>query len=244
MPQGGRLAIETANVVVTEAAANQHLGLAPGRYVTVSVSDTGVGMDDTVKQHLFEPFFTTKESGKGTGLGLATCYGIVKQHGGYISADSQLGRGTVFTIYLPLAVQPSDDLPMLTEREDLPHGRETVLLVEDEPAVRSLAVRVLRQQGYVILEATNGSEALRIVETQPHVAIDLVLTDVVMPQMGGQALVNLLRAKLPSVKILFMSGYPDRSFNQDGTLDANINFLQKPFLPGVLARKVRDVLES
>jgi CheY-like chemotaxis protein len=201
-------------------------------------------MDDTVKQHLFEPFFTTKESGKGTGLGLATCYGIVKQHGGYISADSQLGRGTVFTIYLPLAVQPSDDLPMLTEREDLPHGRETVLLVEDEPAVRSLAVRVLRQQGYVILEATNGSEALRIVETQPHVAIDLVLTDVVMPQMGGQALVNLLRAKLPSVKILFMSGYPDRSFNQDGTLDANINFLQKPFLPGVLARKVRDVLES
>jgi CheY-like chemotaxis protein len=197
-----------------------------------------------VKQHLFEPFFTTKESGKGTGLGLATCYGIVKQHGGYISAESELGRGATFTIYLPLASQLDTDSPTLIEREDLPHGRETVLLVEDEPAVRSLAVRVLRQQGYAVLEATNGSEALQLLEAQPNISIDLVLTDVVMPQMGGKTLVEQLRAKQPSMKILFMSGYPDRSFNQDGSIDLNINFLQKPFLPGTLARKIRDVLES
>ncbi len=243
MPQGGRLTIETANVTISPVQAREHIGLAPGRYVTVSVSDTGVGMDEITKQHLFEPFFTTKESGKGTGLGLATCYGIVKQHDGYISADSAIGIGTTFTIYLPLASQLDADLPALVEREDLPRGRETVLLVEDEPAVRSLAARVLRQQGYVVLEATNGSEALRLVQTRPDVSIDLILTDVVMPQMGGNMLVNQLRTQQPSVKVLFMSGYPDRSFNQDSTIDFNLNFLQKPFLPGTLARKVRDVLE-
>jgi two-component system cell cycle sensor histidine kinase/response regulator CckA len=242
MPEGGRLVIETSNVVLDAEYAGEHFDVAAGRYILLTVRDTGVGMDAAVQEHLFEPFFTTKGLGKGTGLGLATCYGIVKQHSGYILSYSELGRGTLMKVYLPRVDAPLEPLPATVVRPN-PRGHETILLVEDEPAVRDLAARVLRSQGYAVLEAGNGVEALILVEQEQSTRIDLLLTDVVMPRMGGAALAERLSALRPGIKVLFTSGYTEDSMLHDGQLAAGTYFLHKPFSPSALAQKVRSIFD-
>jgi PAS domain S-box-containing protein len=240
MPTGGKLTIETANVLLDAAYAQQHLGVTAGPYVMLAVSDTGVGMQPEVQAQVFEPFFTTKEVGKGSGLGLATCYGIVKQHGGHIAVYSEVAHGTTFKIYLPRTTEV-DDLQIMEALPMALGGSETVLLVEDEQAVRQLAARVLRQHGYTVLEAASGSEALRVSGEYTGV-IDLLLTDVVMPQMGGAVLAERLRDAYPRLKVLFMSGYTDQTIVHHSLLEPGVAFMQKPFAPMLLARKVREVL--
>jgi two-component system cell cycle sensor histidine kinase/response regulator CckA len=239
MPNGGKLTIETANVTLDEA----HLGAQPGEYVLLAVSDTGTGMSDDVKSHLFEPFFTTKELGRGTGLGLATVYGIVKQSGGDVQVYSEEGAGTTFKVYLPRvrpATAPATSSPA---RPEMPAGRETILLVEDDEGARELARRVLSSLGYTLLETRDGQEALRLAADYPG-SIHLLLTDVVMPGMSGKALAEQLARSRPGLKTLFMSGYTDNAIAHHGVLDPGIAFLQKPFSPGELARQVRAVLDA
>jgi PAS domain S-box-containing protein len=243
MPDGGQLTIETANVVLDANYARRHISVVPGEYVLIAVSDTGSGMDEATQQHIFEPFFTTKAPGHGTGLGLATCYGIVKQHGGNIWLYSELGQGTTFKIYLPRVDEPPVDVFHRNERR-WHGGSETVLIVEDEVAVRTLAVRALREHGYQVIEASNGSEALQLVRAQQTATIDLLLTDVVMPQMGGKALVAQLTEIYPQLKVLFVSGYAASAIVQHGQLEPNTMFLQKPFSPTSIVRKVREVLDG
>ncbi|MEO7912257.1 MAG: PAS domain S-box protein, partial [Roseiflexaceae bacterium] len=238
MPQGGRLTIETANVVLDAGYAGDHIDVIPGRYALLTIGDTGVGMDAAVREHLFEPFFTTKGPGKGTGLGLATCYGIVKQHGGYILPYSEPGRGTLMKVYLPRIDAPLD-LPPSAEVHSNARGDETILLVEDEPAVRELAVRVLRGQGYTVLEASDGLEALRVVEQADTTHIDLLVTDVVMPSLGGGELAERLIVMRPNIKVLFTSGYTEDAMLHAGQLASGTHFLHKPFAPATLAQKVR-----
>ena len=243
MPDGGKLTIETGNVELDEEYASRHVALKPGSYVQLAVSDTGCGMDAATRARVFEPFFTTKEKGKGTGLGLSTVYGIVKQSGGSIWVYSEPGQGTTFKIYLPRvlsAVTFSTPVPAVVSR---PVGTETVLLVEDEEAVRELAQRVLRSAGYTVLAAASGADALAICGAhQGH--IHMVLTDVVMPQMGGKALVERLAAFRPGIKILYMSGYTDDAIVHHGTLDPGTHFIGKPFNAADLAKKVRAVLDT
>jgi len=243
MPSGGKLTIETANVELDADYARGHLGVEPGQYVLLAVSDTGIGMSEEVKSHLFEPFFTTKEVGKGTGLGLATVYGIVKQHGGHIYVYSELGRGTTFKIYLPRHYGEAEALGRRDEEGFVPRGSETVLVVEDEPAVRVVEVRVLREQGYRVLEAANGVEAMRVALAHPG-PIHLLVTDVVMPQMSGRELAERLRRIVPQLRVLYLSGYTDNAIVHHGVLDEGVAFLQKPFTAVALARKVREVLDS
>jgi two-component system, cell cycle sensor histidine kinase and response regulator CckA len=213
-----------------------------GSYVLLTVSDTGTGMDMEVKRRLFEPFFSTKELNKGTGLGLATCYGIITQHGGHIRVYSELNYGTTFKIYLPRI----QDIPTLSslhnDMSDSPGGLETLLLVEDELAVRELAGRVLRMQGYTVLEASNGEEGLSIAQQHCGVAPRLLLTDIVMPQMSGTVLAAQLKAIIPDIRVLFMSGYTGDLLIQHSRMHPGLAFLQKPFSPVALARKVREVL--
>ncbi len=242
MPEGGKLTIETANVRLDEEYARQHMEVIPGEYILLAVSDTGCGMEENVQAHIFEPFFTTKELGKGTGLGLATCYGIVKQSGGSIWVYSELEHGTTFKIHLPRVAKEADASP----REIvgvLPHGTETILLVEDELLVRSIAVQALHTQKYNVLEAENGIEALRVAGEYGG-EIHLLVTDVVMPQMGGRVLAEQIRTSHPTIKVLFTSGYTDNAILYHDVLDPGIAFLQKPFTPGALARKVREILDS
>jgi PAS domain S-box-containing protein len=240
MPRGGRLTIETADVELAEHAV-AGVPIAPGRYVQLRVSDTGVGMDAATRARVFEPFFTTKATGRGTGLGLATVYGIVKQSDGYIVADSEPDRGTTFAVYLPRI----GDLPAPAPQRPLPEARgtETVLLVEDEDAVRSLARRTLETMGYRVLEASGGPEALAL--TRRHAGpIDLLLTDVVMPEMSGSALAEQLVAARPGLPVLFMTGYTDDAVLRHGVSEAGVALLQKPFEPQGLALKVRAVLDG
>jgi PAS domain S-box-containing protein len=243
MPDGGHLTIETANVVLDQDYAAGHLGALPGEHVLLAISDDGTGMSDEVKAHLFEPFFTTKRAGKGTGLGLATVYGIVKQSGGHVRCYSEEGQGTTFKVYLPRAQGVEAPARRFDQGGDLPLGSETVLVVEDDPAVRELAARVLRGQGYTVLEAPNGAEALDLAR-QRHGAVHLLLTDVVMPGLSGRALVAKLSRICPGLKILFMSGYTDDAIVHRGVLESGMAFLQKPFGPLALARKVRSVLDA
>ena len=242
MPSGGKLIIETANVELDEAYARSHLGVIPGHYVVLSVSDTGCGMSPEVKEHIFEPFFTTKEKGKGTGLGLSMVYGIVKQSGGNILVYSEPGQGTTVKIYFPRLEEETDALFRRDSAISIPQGSETVLVVEDEPSVRSLATHILRHQGYRVLEATNGEEALRVAQERLE-EIHLLLTDVVMPRMGGKEVADRLKTLRPSVKVLFISGFPDEAIARHGVLTPGIAFLQKPFSPAALAQKVREVLD-
>jgi signal transduction histidine kinase/response regulator RpfG family c-di-GMP phosphodiesterase len=244
MPKGGKLTIETGDVVLDESYAAEHADVAPGNYVTISISDTGTGMDAEVRSRLFEPFFTTKEKGKGTGLGLATCYGIVKQSGGHISVYSEPGCGTTFRIYLPQIQEPSSAKAKRGGSNDLPRGTETVLLVEDEPALRKLAALVLQGLGYSVMEASNGREALQVAETLNGRGVDLLLTDVVMPKMGGKELADHIHAAHPDTRILFSSGYTEDAIVHHGVLDDGIAFLHKPYTTDVLARKVREVLDG
>jgi signal transduction histidine kinase/ActR/RegA family two-component response regulator len=242
MPSGGKLIIETANVELDEGFPQSHIHLLPGRYVMVSVRDTGVGMTPEVKERIFEPFFTTKEQGKGTGLGLSTVYGIVNQSGGTICVYSEPGNGTAFKIYLPLVDGPIEEVREVVAREEFIQGSETILVAEDEREVRKLSVQILKKQGYRVLEASNGVEALRIMEQQKD-PIHLILTDVVMPQMGGKELADRLRNICPNVKIVFTSGYPDRALAQKARSDSHLDFLGKPFSPAGLVQKVREVLD-
>jgi PAS domain S-box-containing protein len=243
MPSGGTLAIETSNAQLDESFTRNHVPTQPGPYVCVAVSDTGVGISDDVKARLFEPFFTTKERGKGTGLGLSTTYGIVKQSGGYLWCDSEVGRGTTFRVLLPRVEEP---VSQVEERKPLPPihpGDETLLLVEDEPEVRSLVQRILKTQGYTVVTAANPDEALAVAREFKG-PIQLMVTDVVMPGMSGLQLAERLAPMRPEMLVLFMSGYTNDAIGHQGVLDPGTAFLQKPFTPNALARKVREVLDT
>jgi signal transduction histidine kinase/ActR/RegA family two-component response regulator len=243
MPQGGKLTIQTSNVVLDEAYAEQHLGVTPGPYVMIAVGDTGTGMDKATQARVFEPFFTTKEQGRGTGLGLSTVFGIVKQSGGHIWLYSEPGNGTTFRIYLPrtagLADWKPSSLPPLVDLR----GNETILLVEDEDQVRTVAAGILRRAGYHVLEARSPGDALFMSEQHP-VAIHVLLTDVVMPKMNGRKLAERVYAMRPDIKTIFMSGYTGDVIIHHGVLDSDAAFLQKPFTPDSLARRVREVLDA
>ena len=239
---GGKLTIETANIELDDAFTQANLGSKAGPHAMLGVTDTGTGMDATVRAHLFEPFFTTKEVGKGTGLGLATVYGIVKQSDGYISVHSEPGRGSSFKIYLPrVDARPRASSPGM--KLGVSRGTETILVVEDEPAVLALSQRALEAQGYVVLAASDATTALRLVERHGG-TIHLLLTDVVMPGMSGRDLADQLAARRPGTRVLYMSGYPGDAVVQHGELQPGAAFLQKPFSPDGLARKVRDVLDA
>jgi signal transduction histidine kinase/ligand-binding sensor domain-containing protein/CheY-like chemotaxis protein len=242
MPQGGTLRIETTNVVVDEAFARRHPTLKTGEHVRMSVSDTGTGMDEHVMQHMFEPFFTTKEPGKGTGLGLATCYGIVQQLGGVIYPESELGKGTIFSVFIPRVDLPAEPTPRPREMA-IQRGTETVLLVEDEPLVRDIAKSALSDQGYQVLEAEHGEEAL-VIAREHHAEIAIVLTDVVMPKMGGRELVAQLRRDRPSIRVLYMSGYTAAGIDEQDVVEPGTAFLRKPFALAEMLGKVREVLDT
>jgi PAS domain S-box-containing protein len=243
MPGGGKLTLETANVTLGQDFGEQHsVDVPPGEYVMLAVSDTGIGMTREVKKHLFEPFFTTKESGKGTGLGLATCYGIVKQSGGFIWACSEPGHGAAFKIYLPAEKRKAEDQAILDDSDSIPGGNETILLVEDEPSVRKVTAHILAGLGYTLLEAADGEDALFV--ASENRSIDLLLTDVVMPQMNGRVLADRMRAERPGLKVLFFSGYSDEETIHPLDSNSGVFFLQKPFSSPVLARKVREVLNQ
>jgi signal transduction histidine kinase len=243
MPSGGQLTIETANVHLDEAFARNHVAVVPGDYVLLAVSDTGTGMDEETQRHVFEPFFTTKAVDKGTGLGMSTVYGIVKQSGGSIWVYSKIGEGTTVKIYLPRVSERAEELKPALTAEDIPQGTETILLVEDARMVRNLAIEILMGNGYQVLEATNGREALRVSE-QSQGPIHLLLTDVVMPGMSGRELANRLVALHPEMRVLYMSGYTEDTIVHHGVLEEGINFIPKPFSPDALALKVREVIDA
>jgi PAS domain S-box-containing protein len=245
MPQGGTFRITTENVELDGSFASDdpdRVGIGPGPHVMVTFADTGVGMDRETQANIFEPFFTTKEKGKGTGLGLATVFGIVKQSGGHIVVESEPGHGSVFRLYLPQA-DGVEDTPEEKQAPTGLSGTETVLLTEDQDDVRAAAREVLRRYGYQVLEARNAGEALLTCERYPQ-PIHLLLTDVVMPQMSGRELADRLSGLRPEMKVLYMSGYTDTAIVNDGELEANIAYLPKPWLPEQLARRVREVLDE
>jgi CheY-like chemotaxis protein len=240
MPDGGRLTIQTANQDLQPATAAR-LGGEPGPHVMLAVTDTGIGMSHETREHIFEPFFTTKEVGKGTGLGLATVYGVVVQHGGCLQVDTEPGRGTTFRIFLPRVEAERAACEPPEREEEAPRGSETILLVEDDDGVRDLARETLEERGYTVLLASRPGEALALAERDPS-TIHLVLTDVVMPEMSGPALVRRLARLVPRARVLFMSGYTDTALGHHGVLDAETALLEKPFTPAALAKKVREVL--
>jgi two-component system cell cycle sensor histidine kinase/response regulator CckA len=243
MPNGGKVHIRTANLTIDEAGLKEVPALRPGNYVVLSVTDTGMGMTPQVKAHLFEPFFTTKPAGKGTGLGLATCFGIVQQSSGYISVDSEPGKGTTFRIYFPQVQDAVEPVAAAQTARPMADGTETVLLVEDEATVRELAASTLREHGYTVFEAGNGDEGLRVAQ-QHDGKIDLVFTDVVMPVMGGKAMADALRGSHPDTRVLFTSGYSEEVIGDHGVLRPGIEFLQKPYVGATLVRRVREVLDK
>jgi signal transduction histidine kinase len=242
MPHGGKLTITTASVTLNERRRKDFPSLSPGKHVMLAVADTGTGMTEQVKAHLFEPFFTTKPPGKGTGLGLATCFGIVRQSSGHIEVESALGKGTTFKLYFPEIQEAAAAVRLIPCVAPSAKGTETVLLVEDEAIVRELAVTTLRERGYTVIEAGNGEEGLRLARHYEG-TIDLVLTDVVMPVMGGREMADALQGSRPGTKILFTSGYTEDAIGHHDVLRAGIEFLQKPYLSASLARRVREVLD-
>jgi len=244
MPEGGKLTIEATKTMLDEHYTRQQPDIVPGEYALLSVSDNGIGMSQEILERIFEPFYTTKDRDKGTGLGLSTIFGIVKQNNGHVRAYSEPGHGTIFNVYLPCVDEPLSLIAVRKEPTSLPQGTETILLVEDEAAVRSLVARVLRQHGYTVLEAGNGEEALRLVENHDDQVIHLLLTDMVMPRMGGKALADQLTIQRPDLKLLFTSGYSDKAILQQNVLDPGIAFLPKPFAPASLVQKVREVIEG
>lgn len=246
MPQGGKLSIEAANVDLDDRYAADHYPARPGPYVLLAVTDTGIGMSEETQAHMFEPFFTTKEKGKGTGLGLATVYGIIKQSGGFIWVYSELGHGSTFKIYLPRVGEAGtrSGAPALTSAAaPAPRGTETVLVAEDEPPVRAIARQVLERQGYTVLEAATAEKALDIAARYSG-AIHLLLTDVIMPGMNGRELATRLAHVRPGTRVIFMSGYTDDAVMRHGVLEPGSTYVQKPFTPDAIARKVREVLDK
>lgn len=243
MPDGGQLLIRTADVELGDDFCREHPGSMPGPYVLLSVTDTGVGMDEHVLSHLFEPFFSTKEPGKGTGLGLATAYGIVKQSNGYIGVSSQLGQGSTFEVYLPRVMDKSQGIESVSDTGPSALGMETVLLVEDDNMVRGLAARVLNRQGYTVLVADHPDAAIRIAK-EYSASIHLMISDVVMPGMSGRDLADLILTEHPEMAVLYMSGYTDDAIVHRGVLEPGLAFLPKPFTPSELAHKVREVLDG
>ena len=242
LPDGGRILIETSNVDLDSAYTRDHAVVIPGPYVLLAVSDTGVGMSADTVAHIFEPFYTTKESGRGTGLGLSTVYGIVKQSGGYVWVYSELGKGTTFKVYLPRVTDAVQALPPETPAPATHKGHETILLVEDEDDVRELTQMVLSERGYKVIEAHSPAEAERLADSN-GAEIHLLLTDVVMPGISGRELARRLTTRLPHLRVMFMSGYTYNVIAQNGTLEEGISFLQKPFTPQLLTEKVREVLD-
>jgi PAS domain S-box-containing protein len=243
MPQGGKLTLETANVELDEHYAQNRVGVVPGQYVQLSVTDTGCGMDAATRERLFEPFFTTKDKGRGTGLGLSTVYGIVKQSGGNIWVYSEPGQGTTFKIYLPCTTD-AQTARAATQADASIKGRaEKILVIEDEPSLRKLCATILKRANYQVTAAANGGEALLLVE-ESKLRPDLVITDVVMPGMSGKVLVDRLKKLLPDLKVLYMSGYTDNAIVHHGVLDSGTPFIQKPFEKGDLERKTRELLNG
>jgi CheY-like chemotaxis protein len=244
MPNGGKLMMETANVSIDQESVGRYPDLKPGDYVMLAITDTGAGMRPEVKARAFEPFFTTKGVGEGSGLGLSTCYGIIKQSGGHITAWSKVGGGSSFKIYLPAISEPAGvEKPAATAPKKLVPGRGTILLVEDEEAVRLFTERVLFDAGYHVLTAGDGEEALRIAEIFLD-RIDLILTDVVMPRMSGRVMAETLCRRKPRLKVLYMSGYTDDAILRHGVLTAESAFLQKPFSAVGLSEKIHAVLAA
>jgi len=244
MPNGGKLSIATSNVTLDESDTHAHPGVHPGDYVMFTVSDNGTGMSEEVKARLFEAFFTTKPKGKGTGLGLATCQTIVQQSCGYIEAHSEVGKGTTFQIYLPRVEQSLDPAAKPDQTGPSPRGTETLLVVEDDPSLRNLTRGVLEAQGYKVLSASNGQEGLRVARENTGAPIRLVVTDVIMPLMGGKVMAEWLRTHYPGLKILFTSGYMDDAIARFGVVETGVQFLSKPYSLPTLAGKVRDLLDA
>ncbi|MEO7931744.1 MAG: response regulator [Chthoniobacterales bacterium] len=244
MPNGGKLKIAASNVTLGEDKARNQPGMEPGDYVLLTVSDTGTGMTDEVKERLFEAFFTTKPKGQGTGLGLATCQTIVKQSNGFIAVESRLGQGTIFRVYFPVVEQPLTISAEQLMEGPLPRGTETLLLVEDEPSVRHLAASVLEAQGYTVLRANNGQDGLHMAREHKGEPISLVVTDVIMPRMGGKVMAEWLQATYPDIKILFTSGYTDDAIAKHGVLETGVHFLPKPYTTSILIQRVREMLDG
>jgi len=243
MPNGGKLTLETANVTLNEEYVRPFPGLKAGGYVMLAITDTGTGMSEEVKARMFEPFFSTKGVGQGTGLGLATCYGILKQSDGHINVYSEVARGATFKIYLPQVEKPATIPLPRSSPPDLPRGTETILLAEDDPSLREMSATLLRRLGYTVLTAANGVEALSLKQQRDIGHIDLLFTDVVMPHMSGKELSDRIRTIYPHTKILFTSAYTESAITHQGILNEGVALLQKPFTPSVLAHKVREVLD-
>jgi CheY-like chemotaxis protein len=241
MPMGGHLTLETRNVELDQDYGQNHPTVKPGPYVMVAVADTGVGMTLETKARIFEPFFTTKEIGKGTGLGLATVYGIVKQSGGSIWVYSEPGQGTVFKVYFPMVSGTPKPTTLATAETDSASGTETILLVEDEEGVRSLVRAALMAGGYDVLETEDAEKAIALCASHPG-PIDLLLTDVIMPEMSGPIVANKIAALRPGIKVLYMSGYTDDAVLHHGVVSQEMPFIQKPFSTGELRKKIREVL--
>lgn len=244
MPHGGKLIIETRNIELDKTYVRSHFDVIPGRYVLLSVTDTGCGMSPEVKERIFDPFFTTKSDGKGTGLGLSTVYSIVKQCGGYVWVYSEPNQGTTFKIFLPRVCEEAEEISCQEVAGNFPKGEETVLLVEDEDSLRDLTAKVLRDQGYTVLEAANGDEALGLAREFSRQTIQLLVTDLVMPRMGGKELVEQFKLLHPDSRVLFISGYTDGVMIHQASLSPETPFLQKPFSPMEFAKKVREVLDQ
>jgi len=243
MPEGGRLGIETKNVNLDAKYAEEHPGLEPGSYVMLAVRDTGVGMDDETLSRIFEPFFTTKKKGEGLGMGLSTVYGIVKQSGGSMNVFTELGGGSAFTIYLPRVEEPAEVSGLEVAPAESTYGSETVMVVEDDEAVRDIVCQILRSGGYSVLEAHSSEEAQKISEKH-EAPIHLLVCDIILPDIDGPALVKRLAPMRPDMRVLFISGYADEAIVRHGVLEPGLAFLPKPFTAEVLVRKVREVLEA
>jgi len=243
MPSGGRLVIETRNADLDDAYTAAHPIVRAGKYVLLAVSDTGTGMNEETQAHIFEPFFTTKEQGKGTGLGLATVYGVVKQSGGFIWVYSEVGKGTSFKIYLPRVEQEAEKAPTALNASETPRGTETVLLAEDEQDVRDVAREFLESGGYTVLEACNGADALRVAGSYTS-AIDLLVTDMVMPGMTGQELAGRLQQKHAGIRVIYMSGYSEHAAAEAAQGDSSLRLLSKPFSRTAILRLVRQTLNE
>jgi CheY-like chemotaxis protein len=244
MPDGGRITLKTANVELDAAYSDMHIAVTPGPYVMLAITDTGCGMDPETRKHIFEPFFTTKEVGRGTGLGLSTIHGIVKQSGGNIWVYSELGKGTTFKIYLPRVMAECTDEKSIEKPEaTFDQSNETILLVEDEEMVRKLAHDILLTGGFRVLAATGGEEAIEICKTHTG-AINLMLTDVVMPGMNGTKVAHSARSFRPEMQVLYMSGYTDDAIIHHGVLDPDSDFIEKPFTAHALISKVRETLNK